>query len=388
MTTLTENYRETLEALKKQLLSSRFLRWWLGELSSMGPAWLRPPRLAADSFVSVGLNQVNAQWSGMPKGESRQRALTLPGDCVLRKTLTLPLATEENLRQVLEFQMEQHTPFSPRQVYFGYSVKDRNFERGQLNVEFVVTPRDAVDAAIKTLNVLGLEVHAVFAQDMWNKGTLVNLLPDTLTSAPSPFRQGANPWLVLLIGLLVFAAMVMPIVIKREAVVQMLPWVEKGKKAAEAVDAVRRELDGRIAQHNYLLEKRQARPTVIQTLEELTRVLPDDTWVQTIEIKGKELQIQGETASSARLIGLFEQSSLLGEASFRAPLTKGQASGSERYQLALQIKPMPLAQAVRASPQNTVSAPLPATYPQSAASSPLQKASVARPTASEGVQKP
>lgn len=360
MTTLTGNYRETLGTLKKQLLASRFLRWWLRELASMVPAWLRPPRLTAEGFVTVGLEQVNAQWSGLPKGELRQLALTLPRDRVLRKTLTLPLATEENLSQVLEFQMEQHTPFAPRQVYFGYTVNGRDFERGQLKVEFVVTPRDAVDAAIKNLNGFGTEVRAVFAQEMWSQGALVNLLPGALTSAPSPFRQRTNFWLALLIGLLALAAMAVPLVIKREAVVQMLPWVEKGKKAAEAVDTVRRDLDSRISQHNYLLEKRQAKPTVIQTLEELTRVLPDDTWVQTVDIKGKELQIQGETASSARLIGLFEQSSILGEASFRAPLTKGQVSGSERYQIALQIRPLPAPQIAPMPRQSAASAPTPA----------------------------
>jgi hypothetical protein len=70
--------------------------------------------------------------------------------------------------------------------------------------------------------------------------------------------------------------------------------------------------------------------------------------VQTLDIKGKELQIQGETASSVRLIGLFEQSSMFRDASFRSPLTKGQSSATERYQLAVQIRPS--ATAVMAAP--------------------------------------
>jgi len=64
--------------------------------------------------------------------------------------------------------------------------------------------------------------------------------------------------------------------------------------------------------------------------------------VQTIDLKGKELQIQGETASSVRLIGLFEQSPYFRDASFRSPLTKAQTSGYERYQLSLQVRPLPL----------------------------------------------
>ncbi len=104
-------------------------------------------------------------------------------------------------------------------------------------------------------------------------------------------------------------------------------------------------------------------------LEELTRVLPDDTWVQQLDIKGKELQIQGETASSFRLIGLFEQSAMFHDASFRAPLIKGQSSGSERYQLALQMQPMAGKAATPATSPTAATSPTPAT-PAASASSP------------------
>lgn len=374
MTASTESYRETLARLKRQVLASRFLRWWLGELASMVPAWLRAPRVAAAEFQTVSLQGVDSWRSTSVRGEARPLALTLPKDSVLQKNLTLPLATEENLRQVLEFQLEQLTPFAPGDVYFGYEVLARDFERGQLKIAFVVTPRDAVDAAVKTLEGQGSPVHAVFVEELLNRGQLINLLPRRLVNAPSPLWQGANLWLFLLSGILVLATLAMPLVIKREAVIQLLPWVEKGKKAAEAVDVVRRELDVRIEQHNFVLEKRRATPPVIQVLEELTRVLPDDTWVQTIDLKGKELQIQGETASSVRLIGLFEQSPLFKDASFRSPLTKGQTSGSERYQLSLQVRPAPL-------PASAPAAPL-------AASSSTQPASAAMPAVSAGGTKP
>lgn len=340
MQTSTKNYKDALASMKKQVLTSRFMRWWLGELSSMVPAWFQSVELDATSFLLVPLAQIEAK-RGQIEGEvQRALALTLPPQSVLRKTLTLPLATEENLSQVLEFQVEQHTPFSAGQVYFCHRVLARDFGRGQLSVEFLATPRAAVDAAVKTLAQHGVVVRAVFAEDMLAAGALINLLPLALGSAPSVLRTGANLWLALLIGLLALTAMAMPILIKREAVVQMLPWVDKGKKAAETVDGIRRELEARVDQYNYLLEKRRATPTVIQTLEELTRVLPDDTWVQTLDIKGKELLIQGETASSVKLIGLFEHSSIFHDASFRSALTAGQVSKTERYQLALQIGPI------------------------------------------------
>lgn len=392
MNTSTEDYKQTLIRLKKHLVSSRFLRWWLGELSSVVPAALRPAGLDTESFTLVRLEQGSAFFrlfdngsvqdagsvtlqtldaaaqrqafiSALAKVRNGQRdvVISLPSDRVLRKTLTLPLATEENLRQVLEFQMDEYTPFPVSQVYFGYRVAGRNFARGQLTVEFAATPRDAVDEAVQKLNDWGCVVRAAVAEDMLAAGTLVNLLPAAQGKPPSLLRHGLNPWLAGLVMLLAIAAIAMPLIIKREAVVQMQPWLEKSKTAAEAVDALRRGLEFRVDEHNYLLEKRQALPAVIVALEELTRILPDDTWVQQLDIKGKELQIQGETASSVKLIGLFEQSGRFYDASFRSPLTKGQTAGAERYQLALQMRPVPASPVVVVPAGVKQSAAFPAT---------------------------
>jgi general secretion pathway protein L len=339
MRTSTENFKKFLTARIRRVLDSGFVRWWLGELAQMVPARMRSTSFNADNYRLIPFESVNSH-SGQHEGnDPREMALTLPASHVLVKTLSLPLATEENMRTVLEFQMDQHTPFSVADVYFGYRILERDVERGQLTVEFAVTPRGRVDQAIKGLGSQGSNVRAVFSEEMLAAGNVVNLFPAALMKTYSPWMRGPNPWLAALVVLLALTAMVMPLAIKREAVVQMLPWVEKGRRAAEAVDAVRRELETRVSQYNYLLEKRQMSPAVIQVLEELTRVLPDDTWVQVIEIKGKELQVHGETASSAKLIGLFEQSSVFRDASFRSPLFKGQISGTERYQLAIQLRP-------------------------------------------------
>lgn len=371
MTTSTQNYQQTLRLLKKKLLASRFLRWWLGELSAMVPVKMRPAGLAAENFIFVRFDATEAVLSRLDGGQMRhinsvpllttdlatQRqafrlaleqteagqndlAVLLPPASVLRKSLTLPLATEENLRQVLEFQMEEHTPFTASQVYFGHRVITRNFERGQLAVEFVATPRGSVDDAVKTLTSWGATVRAVVAEETLGQAPLLNLLPAASGKAPTVLLQGVNPWLAGLLIVLALAAMAAPVLVKRQAVVQLLPWLDKGRAAAEATDALRRDLETRVDEHNFLLEKRQQLPPVIMALEELTRILPDDTWVQQLDIKGKELQIQGETASSVRLIGLFEQSTIFHDASFRSSLTKGQGSGAERYQLALQLLPM------------------------------------------------
>jgi general secretion pathway protein L len=341
MTKPSENYMATIQRLKQQLLASRFARWWVGELARMVPVSLRPTGPDFASLQHVSIDQVATQ-STPPDGSApHQVTLTLPPDRVLCKTLTLPLATEETRHQVLVFQVDQLTPFTADQVYFGHRITERDFDQGRLTVDFVATPRAAVDEAIKALVANGATVKAVVSQGTLAAGQFVNMLPVAIGKAPSVLMQGLNPWLALLVGLLALAAMAAPLVIKREAVVQLLPLVAKAKKAAETTDVLRRDLETRVDEHNHLLQKRQSSTPVVMALEELARILPDDTWVQQLDIKGTEMQIQGDTASSIKLIGLFEQSGTLHGASFRAPVVKSQSAGFERYHLALQIRPAP-----------------------------------------------
>jgi general secretion pathway protein L len=358
MTALLENFNDSLAGLKKQLKTSRFLTWWLAELAGMAPNWMRSSGPTLADYVMLPLENVHAQMGKPGSSGSRALAITLPSRHVLRKTLNLPLATEENLRQVLEFQVEQHTPFPVNKIYFAHRIKSRDFASKQLAVELVVAPRDAVDPAIKILQGMGTEVQALFVDELLAEAVLLNLLPVAASgSMPSPLKRGANPWLAGLVLVLALAAVAVPPLVKREAVVQLLPWVEKGKSAAEKVSAVRRELETRVEQHNYLLEKRQMSPAVIQIMEELTHILPDDTWVQVFDLKGKKLQIQGETASSSRLIGLFEKSSMFREASFSSALFKGQLAGTERYQLEIQLRSAAKPDKTALPPVTGVSAP-------------------------------
>jgi len=78
-------------------------------------------------------------------------------------------------------------------------------------------------------------------------------------------------------------------------------------------------------------------------LQDVTRLMPDNTWVQQFDLKqaGKtrEVQITGETTSSSRLIEIMEQSQLLKSAQTRGTITRGSQPGSERFMIAAEVKP-------------------------------------------------
>jgi len=368
------NFRKSLQHLSRRLGLGRFLDWWLGELSAMIPRVLPgASRTTMERRVRVEISGTHVAFSRMASGKIavagrldmasldatgqkqafqselnkivRQKAeiaLCLPPEQVLRKKLSLPLAAEENLRQVIAFEMDRHTPFEAEQVYFDYRLAHRD---KQLEVSLVVAPRAVIDEPLRHLAAWGAQVTAVLVADDVTDGMPWNLLPAGQRQKDRNTRLSRfNIALASGAVVLFCVALALPVWQKRENVKALHPLLDKAHQQAVVAEDLRRQFEALMAEYNYLLDKKRESPPVVAVLEDVTRVLPDDTWVQQFDLKGKEMQIQGETASSSKLVGLFEQAKTLHNASFRAPLTKGQGANSEHFQLAAETRPLPRAE--------------------------------------------
>ena len=403
-------------ALRQRL--NAFLRWWAGELVALLPAnWrelsslgsggplvslredelivheIRLGRLSDLDRVRLSALDPAGQRLALSnlldrgaRGPAQNVRLCLDGTQCLSKRIRLPLATEENLREVLGFEMDRHTPFKAEQVYFDHRIVRRDAVQGLIDIELTLAPKPAVDALIARIEALGGRVaSAVCADDLQKPAPHADLLRKTprARTADSPARN-LNLALAVVFVLMSGIAVAIPIWQKRDASITLLPQLGKAKSEAGAAEAVHRELEKLAAENNYILARKYAQPSALSLIEDLARVLPDTTWIQVMEIKSaaknREVVLTGETASSSKLVETVEQTGSLQNASFRSPLTKGQAPNSERFVLGAEVKTRPLPAAI---PEGDLaaSAPLRAATVQAAPAPVAPTAAAAPPQA-------
>lgn len=274
--------------------------------------------------------------------------ICLPATQVLRKQVILPLATAENLTQVLGFELGRQTPYTADQAYYDQRLLREDRSNNRLHVLLGVAPKTVIDEILSYLTAWGVTPQAVVVSDeLESSGSCLNLLPARLR--PKPGHAGywlygamAGFTLVLLVALLV-----VPLWKKREVVIALQPVLAHAQQQADAVNGLKQEQERLLAEYDFPTEHKLATPAKVALLEEVSRILPDNTWLQQLEIHGADVSMQGNTGSSSSLIGLFEQSTLLENANFKSPLVKvqsgraqaGQAqAGEERFQLAAGIK--------------------------------------------------
>ena len=267
-----------------------------------------------------------------------EMVLILPPDKVLIKRITLPLAAEENLHEVLSFEMDRQTPFSADQVYYDSMVLKRDTGSQTLSIKLVLSPRKAVDELLTRLIDAGLSPDVVSTSEPKSAATLpVNLLPVDGKKTKSSTTRQLNILLAVAMLLLLAAAISIPILQKQQLIRGLEPQVEQALAAAKKSSDIRLQIQQLVDASTHLVRKKRTEPLVVRVFNEITRVLPDHTWINRLDINAQGIQLQGQSSSSAALIPLLEKSPLLQEVQFRSPVMRTPTTGEERFHLSAEL---------------------------------------------------
>jgi general secretion pathway protein L len=326
-----------------------------GEVATAGRALMTALAAALSTKVAAQLRVVVA----------------LPPKQLMRKTLVLPAAVEENLGQALSYDLDRHTPFRPEQVYFDATVIDRKPATKTISVDWVAALKTAVDGARRQVEDWGGIVVAVVPGPMSvrvTRATRLNLIPRD-ARPHTPLWRRWQLWVpALLVAFGVLAVLAVPLLQKREYAIALNKQTESARAQAEAADALRTQLERQQGDYNYALTRKYAYPGAVQIVDDITRLLPDDTWITQMEVRSatrgkdnvRELTLRGESANAGALISTLEESKLVEQAALQSPTTKLQPGPGEVFVLGSRLRggttpqPVPVpAAAAAAAPGST-----------------------------------
>ncbi|MDD2769516.1 MAG: PilN domain-containing protein [Methylococcus sp.] len=338
-----------------------FLRWWGSELAFLVPervqsllggrsSWIfltwqadaleavlrtasTERRLGSFTLDAAGREAWQRLLEAEPDlAEVRMVFRLLPEQCMTR-VIKLPLATEENLQQVVAFELDRLTPFKPGQVYFGARVIERLKAAGQIRVDLAVVPKDRLDLMLEAMSAAGWHPdYADVSENLFKR--MHQLLPERFQVKRSRWNRWLNGGLAAIAVGLFLALLIVPVWKKSQWVDQLETEVRKAGKAAKEVEALRQEAEQKAHEMGYLAEKKRKDPLVLDVLNELSKVMPDDTWLNGFQYKDGHLVVQGQSPSASSLIARMEASAEFKNTSFVSPVTKDVSNGLERFQIA------------------------------------------------------
>lgn len=272
------------------------------------------------------------------------RWLVLPASAGLRRTLVLPAAATDRLREVLAFEIDRQTPFAAADVHYDARVTGRRAD-GQIEAELAVVPRGVLDARLAALGSIAGTVAGVDLAGPDGRTFGLNLLSGLQR------QRRVDPWMgwnlaLMAVAAIALAAGLWQVLANRTAATDAF---ERGvtQRAAKArlVSAEKKQLLDLVEGMSFLQSVRAGRPTTVEVLDELSRRLPDSTYLEKLSIEDDRILLIGLSNEASSLVRRLEGSPLWRSPALTGALQPDTRSGRDRFtlmaELAIVARPEP-----------------------------------------------
>lgn len=269
-----------------------------------------------------------------PRG-SRSVLVEIPHERALSKIVTLPQAARHELDRILRFEIGRQFPFSAERAYFAYRQAGEVQASGPIRLEVTAVPREVISDICEELQRAGLRPRAILAASGLSHHKLPLPVDDLRRGGAR--RTILDRALIGAVALAAAAALLSPVVYQRMRLAELDRELATLKPRAEAAltrQTQQREDAGRIAA---VLHAARDRPPAVALVNELSRALPDGSWLISLRLSGREIVIDGLSPSAAATALALEQSPSFAGVAFRSAITRDASTGLEHFQLALTV---------------------------------------------------
>lgn len=338
----------------------RFLDWWISELSEGLATTVRGSRawkvmfLRRDKDCEVYVRKGSrAELAGTsqagnepPLEELRRRfgirkitpaqiVLRLQPSEVVQTRLTVPAAARDALEPILRNQIERLAPWPAENALFAYEVTAAS-EAGTLEVAVAVTGRSLVEGLAAELDGLG------YAPGVVDYGTDVDAEPrfNLLPGRPEE-TQRSGRLLVSLVAILLAVSLVAGAV----GTIGLMNSKRELSALSLKLEALRTKASADLPSHanerrqSWLAAQKRAQPSIAVMLEALSRALPDDAWLNWLEVEQGITRLGGYAINAAALIAPIEASGHFTNVQFSAPTTRTDGDNQESFTITAKIVP-------------------------------------------------
>jgi general secretion pathway protein L len=347
---LFAEWRYELTRFARELVASPLVRGGEVVVLRIEADNVRVDLAAADNVYEIGhttaagekaageISSLLAASELVPRGTT-DVAVELSAEDVLRRRFELPAASRATLARAVPFELERLSPIEADKLYYDYSIVEMGKKKKQAELELRIVKRSAVDAAIALARAAGLRVGAIrFAGDT-READWRSFPMDRGAWLRLKWRQWnvlALAALALLLGIAVVFAAYMRGASAADA---LSAEVDAAAQRAAVVHHLNHQINNVQAQIDFPLAQKRA-PFLLAILAEVTRVLPDGTWLSEFQLDTGKVHIQGLSKSASDVVADIDRSPMFANAQFMAPLQSAQ-NGNERFDLSFDVKGMP-----------------------------------------------
>ena len=266
----------------------------------------------------------------LPQGQ--QATIRLPrGASILEREATLPLAVERNLDTALGHEIDRLTPFNAAEVVWHAAVLRRDREAGMLRLGLAILPRRRIGDLLDRLALGRLTVVAVEGETGTGRRTIP--LDDSVRHA----RHGAR-LLAYACAVLALACLLIPPIRQQIALGRQDAAMAALAPALHRAEAIRTRLAGDATGQKALAAKGREQSAALRALAEITRALPDGSFLTDLALRDGAATLDGLSPDAARLIARFATDPDFADPAFTAPVTRSLDAKADLFAMRVRLR--------------------------------------------------
>lgn len=327
-------------------------RWWTAELAALLPPRLRaalapPPAMLLAEIEGEAFRFTRhaggraTPLAGAPADAGLPVWLALPEAAVLVRRLDWPAMPEADLRRALPLDLDRQTPCRAETLWWDAEPVARDAARRRVTLDLAVAQAAVVEAARERLRTTHGVLPARIGLALPGGGLRFALRPaaaaEPARAAPALLPRTTRGRLLLLCALLGVANLALHAEAETARRERLDDAVREARLRAQRVEALRTQIAERRQLRDELVTRR-ADVALLAVLDQLTRLLPDDAWLDSVEVRGASVYVTGYAPVAASLVAQIETSPMFADAQFRSPVTPDRARGRERFDMAIRLR--------------------------------------------------
>lgn len=308
------------------------------ELFSGERSWLRR---SLEETVRVSLPEIGTEHyyragKQVQKQKSKTHACIIPDQLVLLKELNLPANVELELESLLALEVRARSPFLEEYTSYGWRIA--GYKGGQIQVCLVMLSRATVLSYLRKNNLAesGQDIEVWASVD--NKPIVINGFGEL---SRYQRHQQRVKWLIAgtIYSLVMLALLIsIPVAVKyHQLEIRDKQYVAVQQSSAKAVD-LRMDLatnNERAREINQLLANSSDPYPIIERLSEL---LSDKIWLNSVDIRGDKVLIDGFASNAAALMQKLSEQSEIEKVRAPSAIRFDSRSRKEHFVLELTMK--------------------------------------------------
>ncbi|MCG7929595.1 hypothetical protein A3197_15720 [Candidatus Thiodiazotropha endoloripes] len=266
------------------------------------------------------------------RGDKPELQIEIDPRLAMIRQVRLPSAAKRNLVDVLGYEMDRLSPFEADQVYYHFTPDTEQQGTEWLAGRLTVVQKQRLDPWYQMLSELGLTIGQVTLVD---ESLPLMLKPRQSGVSRSGRSTSTLLWVaVLLLSVVTSGGLVWQ---QRQIAIDLQHKMQAAREQAAESMRLEEQLTARRKAIGMVSAQRQDYLAVSDILLELTRLIPDGSWLQRVNLNSDSLIVSGVSDQASALIALLEASPMFVSVRFKSPVVRDRRSGNEKFDLTMTL---------------------------------------------------